>query len=92
MERKHKHLLEVSRALLFQALLPLRYWGECVLTATHLINRLPTKVLKGKTPYEVLHGSAPTYSHLRVFGVYVLLPPLNKEEISFSLVPGLVFS
>ena len=29
---------------------------------------MPTKLLKGKTPYELLYGSIPTYDHLRVFG------------------------
>ena len=67
-ERKHKHLLEVSRALLFQSFLHVKYWGECVLVTTYLINRLPTKLLKGKTPYELLHGKAPFYNHLGVFG------------------------
>ena len=46
----------------------LKDWGECVLTATHFINRMPTKLLKGKMPYEMLHDTPPSYSHLKVFG------------------------
>ena len=53
-ERKHRHLLEVSRTLRFQASLPLKYWVDCVLSTSHIINRLPTLMLVIKTPYELL--------------------------------------
>lgn len=67
-ERKHRHLLNVARALRFQAHLPLQFWAECVSAAAFLINRTPSPNLGDRTPYELLHNRVPPYSSFRVFG------------------------
>ncbi|KAJ4718835.1 Retrovirus-related Pol polyprotein from transposon TNT 1-94 [Melia azedarach] len=67
-ERKHKHILQVRRALRFQANLPIYFWGEGVLAATHLINRTPSPLLNNKTPYEILFGNPLSYNAIRTFG------------------------
>ena len=67
-ERKHRHILNVSRALMFQANLPVSFWGECVLSAVYLINRTPSRLLHHKTPYEILFGVLPDFDMIKVFG------------------------
>ena len=66
-ERKHHHLLNVGQTLRFQANIPLCFWGESLQTTCYLINRLPTPLLKHKSPFELLHHRSPNYSTLRVF-------------------------
>ena len=81
-ERKHRHILNVARALRFQANLPIHFWGECVLTAVFLINRTPSKLLNGKTPYEALLHRKPSFDEIRVFGTlcFVRTNPRAKDK------------
>ncbi|CAL1389558.1 unnamed protein product [Linum trigynum] len=70
-ERKHRHLLDTARALRFHANLPIRFWGECVLTAAYLINRMPLVSIGNRSPFQVLFDADPSYTHLRSFGCLV---------------------
>ncbi|KAL2230371.1 UNVERIFIED_CONTAM: Retrovirus-related Pol polyprotein from transposon RE1 [Sesamum indicum] len=82
-ERKHRHLLDVARALLFQAALPLKFWGDCILAATYIINRTPTKTLNWLTPYHKLFGHPPTYSHIKIFGCLCFATNINPHKSKF---------
>lgn len=58
-EKKNGHLLNITRVFLFQQHLPKSYWGDAVLTASHLINRLSSRVLGDKSPLDMLSESFP---------------------------------
>ncbi|KAE8705298.1 Mitogen-activated protein kinase kinase kinase YODA [Hibiscus syriacus] len=49
-KRKNRHLLEVTRSFMFVANAPKYLWGEALLIATYLINRMPSKTLDFKIP------------------------------------------
>ncbi|RVW69693.1 Retrovirus-related Pol polyprotein from transposon TNT 1-94 [Vitis vinifera] len=53
-ERKNRHLLEVARCLMFSSNVPNYFWGEAILTATYLINRMPSRVLTFQSPRQLL--------------------------------------
>ena len=48
--------------------MPAEFWGDAVTAAVFILNRAPTKALKGKTPFETWHGDRPNVFFLRTFG------------------------
>lgn len=84
-ERKHRHIVEVGLSLLANTSMPLKYWDEAFLTATYLINLLPSKVIGYETPMERLLHEKLNYNSLRVFGCacWPNLRPYNARKLSF---------
>ena len=65
--------------------MPLKFWDEAFLTATYLINHIPSRSLDFSTPLHHLFQEQQNYSFLRVFG-YACWPnlcPYNKHKIEF---------
>ena len=67
-ERKHQHILNVARALIFQSNIPSHFWSYAIKHAVHLINRVPSPVIWNKTPFELLYKQAPDFSMIKIFG------------------------
>ena len=67
MKRKHRRLLEMTRSFLIDASMPAYFWLDVANTAIYTINRLPTPILKNKSPFEVLFQRVPDYSFLKPF-------------------------
>lgn len=86
-ERRHIILLEMSRALCFQSKLPISFWGECILTSTYLINRIPSSILGNISPYEKLFHSPPSYPHLRNFGCLAYMSQHSSDKFDTRAIP-----
>ena len=67
-EQRNRTLLEMTRSVLKHMDMPHHFWGEAIRHDTYLINRVATRTLEVKTPYEALKGRKPNMSHLKVFG------------------------
>ncbi|KAH9670812.1 Integrase catalytic domain-containing protein [Citrus sinensis] len=67
-ERMNRTLLEKVRCMLSNAGLDKKFWAEAVSYASHLVNRLPSAAIGGKTPMEMWSGKhAQNYDSLRIF-------------------------
>ena len=82
-ERKNRHLVETARTLLLHSNVPFCFWGDTVLIACYLINRMPSSVLHDQIPHSFLFPDQPLYFlPPRVFGctcfVHILTPGQDK--------------
>jgi hypothetical protein len=84
-ERKHRHIVETGLSLLSHTSMPLKFWDEAFLTATYLINRIPSKTIHDSTPLERLFDQKPNYNVLRIFGCacWPHLRPYNSRKLEF---------
>ena len=86
-ERKNRFLLEITRALMIESQVPKSFWPEALVTATYLVNRLPTRALDLKTPLQALSKFHKPPSALtlepRVFGcsVFVHIPKTERSKL-----------
>lgn len=70
-ERFNRTILEKTRAMLFNKNMENEMWGEAVLSAVYIINRLPSDALQKRTPYEIWNGRCPDISNIQEFGTYM---------------------
>lgn len=60
-ESKNRHLIEVARSLMFTMGVPLSFWGDVILTAAYLINRMTSRVLDFAICIGLLQGLVSLY-------------------------------
>ncbi|KAJ9566454.1 hypothetical protein OSB04_002420 [Centaurea solstitialis] len=78
-ERRNRTLLDMVRSMMYRSTLLVSFWGDALETATHILNRAPTKSVE-KTPYQLWKGKKPKMSFLKIWGgeVYVKRPTSEK--------------
>ena len=74
-ETKHQHILNITRAL---------FWNFVVSHCVFLLNRLPSKVLHNKSPYDILYGSSPYLTFIKVFGCEAFASTLTHNRMKLD--------
>lgn len=67
-ERANRTVVEAARAMLHKAHMAQTFWAEAVNTAVYIKNRVLTKAVKAKTPFEAWFQRKPSIKHMRIFG------------------------
>ena len=83
-ERKHQHLLNVTRTLIFQSKIFTCFWSYALTHVAFFINITPTRLLKNCTPHEKLYGNAYDYKNLKVFGCLCSMQTLSANRSKFE--------
>jgi transposase InsO family protein len=67
-EQRNQTIVGMARSMLKARRMPVTFWGEAMSMAVFILNRSPTRSLKGTAPFEAWHDRKPDVSFLRTFG------------------------
>jgi len=82
-ERKNRTLKEMMNAMLITSGLPQNLWGEAILSANAILNKIPKKGME-KTPYELFKGHKPSYKYLRVWGCLAKVEVPKPKQVKIG--------
>ncbi|GJV69782.1 zinc finger, CCHC-type containing protein [Tanacetum coccineum] len=90
-ERRNRTVLSTMRSMMKAMKLPLTFWAKAVRHTIYILNRVPTRALIDKTPYEALYNRKPNMENLRIFGctayAKITIPHLKKlDDRSIPLI------
>lgn len=73
----------MARSLSNERSMPLYLWGEAVRNAIYILNKLPTRVLSKKTPYESWTGKRQYFDYIKVFGcmAHMKVPGVHLKKL-----------
>lgn len=71
--------------MLFNSHVPTSYWVDAFSSAVFIINRLPTKQLDNRSPYELLYSRIPQYGNFKTYGCLVY--PYLRDYSGHKLAP-----
>lgn len=93
-EHFNRIVLEIARALLYDAKVHKMFWKFAVVTANYLRNRTILvdssrgDGAKDKTPYELWNGHPPDLSHMRRWGCRVLYYNKPEDKLGSKVMEG----
>ena len=85
-EKPNRDLAQTMRCLLYSAGLGSQFWSYALRHAVYLKNRRPHTSLQNKTPYEMVNGTQPNLSHLRLFGSIVHIKSKAKRYMKLDKI------
>ena len=82
-ERMNRTLVECARTMMIHANLPKKYWGYAVMSAAYIRNRCQSRVLDGKSAFELADGRKPDLENMKVFGCvcYAHVPDEKRKKL-----------
>jgi hypothetical protein len=81
-ERKSRTLVDMLNAMILSARLPFNLWGEALLTACHVHNRVLSKKIQS-SPYELWNGRKPNLNYFKMWGciAYFRVPDPKRTKL-----------